>query len=359
MSHYETRLEADKAQIRDRVAALGRAVSGAIAGSVAALLAGDHARSYDIMLDDLAINRDVRALDKLCHGFVARHLPSAGHLRFISSVMRLNVALERIGDYAKTIAREAVHLHVKVPDDVRASVEALGGEAVSILDQAVKAFIDGDVELARGIRPQAKAFGRSFDAVHRQIVATKRDLPVADLLAITDIFTKLDRVSDQAKNIGEEALFAITGETKAPKVYRILFVDARNTMVSPLAEAIARKAFPDSGLFASAGWSAGEALAAEVAEVAGELGLDLGAFRPQKLTREVRALDIYHVVVGLGANTRAQIGELPFATIYQEWPVPSLDGTDGATRARLREICHGLSVQIRDLMVRLRGEDAA
>ena len=69
-----------------------------------ALLTRDRELAAEVILGDLPINREVRAIDALCHAFVARHLPSAGHLRFVSSVLRLNVELERIGDYAVTIA---------------------------------------------------------------------------------------------------------------------------------------------------------------------------------------------------------------------------------------------------------------
>lgn len=358
MSHYERRLEADKGNIRDAIARIGKAVASAVEEAVAALLERDVARSYAVMLGDLPINRAVRALDQSCHAFVARHLPSAGHLRFISSVMRLNVALERVGDYAVTISREAAQLQGKLPEDVRTSIKEMGEEAVSILREALTAFVEMDAALARGIRPQAKAFGRDFDAAHRALIAEKDSLRTEDLIATIGILTKLDRVSDQAKNIGEEALFAVTGETKPPKVYLVHFVDARNTMVSPLAEAIARKAYPGSGEYTSGGWRAGEKLAPEAAEVAADLGLELTGFKPQPTPTGPRDLDRFHVIVGLGPNTRQHLGELPFSTIYQEWTLPSLDGANGATRARLREIAQALSAHIGDLMVQLRGEDA-
>ena len=54
-----------------------------------ALLTLDRDLAYATVLGDKPINREIRELDRLCHAFVARHLPSAGHLRFVSSVLRL------------------------------------------------------------------------------------------------------------------------------------------------------------------------------------------------------------------------------------------------------------------------------
>ena len=52
----------------------------------------------------------------------------------------------------------------------------------------------------------------------------------------------------------EDAIFAATGETKAPKKYRVLFVDRRAETYGPLAVALGRRAFPESASFSFAGW---------------------------------------------------------------------------------------------------------
>ncbi|MCA9525180.1 MAG: hypothetical protein KC549_02645 [Myxococcales bacterium] len=357
MSHYERRLEADRAQIRDRVAAIGQRVEDAVREAAAALLAGDHARCYRVILGDMPINREVRSIDAACHAFVARHLPSAGHLRFISSVLRLNVALERVGDYAVTICREAVQLEAPPPDAARQAIEELATEGTEVLHEAMRAFVAGDAERARDVKTKAKVFGRNYEDLYRALVAQEGSRSLKDLFAILAVFHRLDRVSDQAKNVCEEAIFQVTGETKAPKTYRVLFLDARNTLVSVLAEAIARKAFPQSGLYDSAGFSPGEALAPEAISMAAELGIDLGGIAPTPLRVGPKALDRYHVIVGLAPGTRAALGELPFNVIYQEWSLPGLDG-DGPVEPRVRALCRQLSAEVRELMVTLRGEEA-
>ena len=97
MSHYEERLEQYLTRIITTVRDLGERVEVAVDRAVRALLTSDHDLSSAVIVGDLPINRDVRNLDRLCHVFVARHLPSAGHLRLVSSVLRLNIAIERTG----------------------------------------------------------------------------------------------------------------------------------------------------------------------------------------------------------------------------------------------------------------------
>ena len=110
MSHYKARLERDLDRIRGDLAAIADQVQDAVKVAVHVLLGADHDKASACILGDLPINRAVRRLDRACHGFIAVHLPSAGYLRRASSVMRINTALERIGDYAVTICREAVQL---------------------------------------------------------------------------------------------------------------------------------------------------------------------------------------------------------------------------------------------------------
>ncbi len=118
MSHYEERMQRDLDEIRDRVAEIGSQVETAVRSAVEALLSRDVAAAAEIVLADHSINRATREVDALCHVFVARHLPSAGVLRTISSVLRLTVGLERVGDYAVTIGRETAQLDSAVPETI-------------------------------------------------------------------------------------------------------------------------------------------------------------------------------------------------------------------------------------------------
>ena len=132
MTHYEERLEQDLARLREGVAAVGEKVQKALDNAVRALLERDHELAYSTVLGDMPINRDVRGIDRRCHVFVARHLPSSGHLRFVSSVMRLNVALERIGDYAVAISREAVQLTDAPPSTVARDIDQPNAPAIVV-----------------------------------------------------------------------------------------------------------------------------------------------------------------------------------------------------------------------------------
>jgi len=357
MGHYEQRLEADKTHIRDRVAAVGERVRQAVAVSVKALLEGDHETSYAVILGDLPINREIRSIDARCHAFVARHLPSAGHLRFVSSTMRMTVALERVGDYAVTISREAVQLSAPPPESIASHIRELAVQASDMLRDAMRAFVEEDADLARETKPLAGSVHRSYDRIFRSLVAEGESRSLKDLFAMLAVFNRIERVSDQAKNICEETLFSIAGETKPPKVYQILFLDDDNTLLGPLATAIARKSFPSSGSFHTAGHAPGQARSQALDAIADELGLELEPFAPKPLPTAAE-LAKYHVIVALCPGIREHLSEIPFHTVFLAWDDAIGNVPRDANPAGLTDLSRRLVPQIRELMVTLRGEDA-
>ena len=196
MTHYEERLEKDLATIRKRVKAMATRIETALSNSVHAVITGDRETANSTILGDLPINRETREIDGLCHVFVARHLPSAGHLRFVSSVLRLNVELERIGDYAVAIAREAVQLSSPPPASVQRDIDLIGDQVKGIFTQAMKAYNEGNAELARGTKGMAAQVERTFQNVFSDLLeeGEKKTRPIQDLFALLLIINRLGRV---------------------------------------------------------------------------------------------------------------------------------------------------------------------
>ena len=140
MSHLEERLERDLEEIRDHMALMADKVDKAIADAIYAFQHGDLKLANQVVLRDLPINRSSRKIDKLCHAFIALHLPSAGHLRLLSSVIRANIIIERIGDYAVTIAREAIQLESVLQGHISHDLERVSAEVRLVLGQAIMSF---------------------------------------------------------------------------------------------------------------------------------------------------------------------------------------------------------------------------
>ena len=357
MSRYEARLERDLSNLKEKLAGLTQSVEEALTDAVGALLTGDDELAYTVVLSDLPINRASRELDRLCHSFIAVHLPAAGHLRLVSSMMRVNLEQERIGDYASTICRESVQLERRPTGDLARDVEAIASQSQRMLAQANETFGSGDAERARATMGMSDQVGRSFHVAFERLVASGQQLSSKDLLAYLVIFRSLLRVAHQAKNVCEEATFAATGKPKAPKIYRILFLDEDNAILGPMAQAIARKNYPGSGEYDSAGRQAAAALEDRLVGFLSERGMDPGDLTPTTLSLSEDELADYHVIVSLQGPLKSYVDPVPFHTVALDWPVgkpPTDDGDGEEYEAIYREI----AVRVSDLMETLRGEEA-
>ncbi len=120
--------------------------------------------------------------------------------------------------------------------------------------------------------------------------------------------------------------------------------------LTQLAEALARQTFPSSGRYYSAGWAPAAALPDALFAAADAAGLDLEGAEPSPLASGLDPLDPFHVVVALDSGALERLGPLPYSTVFLQWII-----AEGSTEARMRE----LASRVRDLMLALRGRDAA
>lgn len=352
-SHYEERLQRDLDWIGELVGIVGNHLTKHLHDSVRAVLTVDKQLAAETVIADYTINRQTRELDRLCHAFVARHLPSAGHLRYVSSVLRLNIALERIGDYSTTISRTAAQLTEAPPSTVIRDIEMMAEQARRALTDSLKSFQDRDVSLAQTTLTAAAQFAPYFDRVFDDLVgeATAKTRPAKDLFGLMATFNRLERVIHQAKNVCEEAVFVVTGQAKGEKVFRLLYVDETNGGASQIAEHFTRKAFPNSGTYESAGWQPAEQISADYKTFADTVGIDLSKSWPTALESRREQLDQYDLVIALGPDSAKNLPRLPFHTTALQW--------DLEVNAAPEEIYRQLTPRIRELMEQLRGEQAS
>ena len=357
MPLYEERLTKDLARIRDEVATLGAAVKTAQRNAVHATLAGDRKLANQTVLGDKPINRRTREINRLCYAFLAVHLPGAGHLRQIASILRLVNELERIGDYAVTIAREALQLPHLPEGIIRQEVEEMAERAQTCLEQSMLAFNEKNPDLARdtlALASQAKMKdGVVFaDLIHESENHLEKIQYLFDVLIIS---SRLKRICDRAKNICEETLFTVTGESEKQRLYKVLFLDPQNNCQSQIAEAVARKTFPNHGEYDSAGRGNGD-ISPGLLHFLESQGLVFGPLKSKVLEPDDERVGSYDVIVSLQGPMGDYLPQQPFRTVFLEWDVgqpPALtEGAEEQYLAMYREI----TARVRDLMETLGGE---
>ena len=340
MSHYEERLERDLHLIRERLRTLGASLEEALQRSVTSLMTLDRPLAYETILGDQRINREAKEIDRLSHAFVARHLPSAGHLRFVSSVLRINIALERIGDYAVTICREAARLTEPPSGIVARELALLSGVAQKSLHQSLQAFEKQDPGLARTARQLSSGLGRTYDQIVYEL-ATQVDqkrVTGLDSFALLLVLNRLSRVCDQAKNICEETLFVCTGQEKKPKSFKILFVDRGMSGWAHLAEALGKRDFSSRARYSCASLETPAELSLALASFMTGEGLPVLGYRPVTAGLDFETLNDFDIVISLEAGLTESLGSLPYHTVFLEWPLDGVVPEGEFTEETLRSV---------------------
>lgn len=353
-SHLEQRLENDMNTIRSRVIEQARNVQTGVNDAVRALQTGNHELAYATILNDHPINRTMREIDRLCHKFIAVHLPSGAHLRLLSSIIRVNIELERMGDYAVVIAREAIQLNTPPEGTMSREIDRLAAESLLMLKQAIDSFEELNAELARSTMVIVKSMEYNMDVIYDEIAQNNQKQNIKNTLALFVIFTQLKRVADQAKNLCEDTVFAVTGEQKAAKVYNILFIDEDNSTLSQLAETIARKNHPDICHYRSAGRTPSAHISPNLISFLDSMSVDSSDLSTSGLDDiSHQEISQQHVIISLQGDVSSYIEQIPFHTNVLQW-----DMSSESENQDMENLYRTLALHIKDLLGLLLGEEA-
>jgi len=350
---YEERLERDLTRIQKKMAGMSFLVGQALENAVTALIKRDHELAYAIILEDNCINRGFEEINQLCYGFVARHLPSAGHLRRISSILRLNIEMERVGDYAVTICRETVQFSKPYNKEILRDIEQMSNESLHILHLAFKAFNKENTALAESTMGLSDRANITFINAYHNLTNEKAhtNWSLRELLGLFVVYYEFERISDQAKNICEATLFAVKGELKKQKIFHILFLDEENHCQSQMAEFFAKKAFPKSGRYFSAGLKPAEELDPQFVSFMDSCGIEMTGIKPKSMDM-IPKLDRFDLIVSLQGPIKSYISKVPFHTSVLQWNVapPLSEIVDDRIEEHLNNVYKTILVNIRILM---------
>jgi len=355
-SHLEESLQRDIDLIRGQISEMAGLSERALKASVQALIERNRQLAYSVILRDRYIDELETELDRLCLEFLVRHQPVAGDLRFVFATIMINHELERVGDYAESIARQVLVVSKLDFQPPFGKFTELGDLSVHMLRDAVQSFLHGDAELASRTIPieeRANSMRNSISADLKEL-SEMATFPSAMVGPLMTIARRLERVTDQAKNVCEEVLYMCTGEFakhKGAEEFRILFVDSHNECLSQMAEGLGKSLRLPKFVFSSAGITPQSVDAGTVEFMAGK-GIDISR-QTCKSLEQVSQWERYHVIIALGAQARDALPAHSLKTILFTWALqdPSqIEGAPEARRAAFELAYQSLGSQIRELV---------
>jgi phosphate transport system protein len=355
-THLERSLQRDIDHIRAKVREMAALAEGALREGLQALEKKNRVLAYSVILRDQRIDELEKEVDRLCLEFIVRQQPVAGLLRLAYATIRINLELERVGDYAEAIARQVLKLssmNVDVPSERFAEIAGL---SIPMLHDAVEAFASQDVELARATAEKEERVDALKRKLNADLMRLSREdhLPFEALNALMMIARHYERVSDQASNICTEVLYMCTGEYnrhKGTEASRLVFVGQHNACRSQMAEAIANSLNQPHFVFASAGLAPTAVDARALRFLEGK-GLDVAKLASKALD-QIPNIEHYHIIVALAPEATKAFPKAPTKVVCLEWNVPdpsNVRGTPAEIEATYEATYRALRLNIEDLV---------
>lgn len=348
--------------IRAKLLAMVALDERALTRAFQAFLTRDRQLAYSVILRDQEVDALETELDRLCVEFIIRHQPAAGNLRFVYSASKVAGQLERVGDYAESIARQVVlvsHLPLEIPKD---RFHEIANLAIPMLHNAVHAFVDKNPDLARTTMASEPRVNQVRDDLSDELLEWREEgrLPLEALSPLLTVARRYERVSDQATNICEEALYFATGEylRHMPREgFRVLFVDDANSCLSRMAEVIGNALGAKKFWFGSAGLAAGAADPRTVWFLS-EKGFDISHQSSRSASQALQS-EACQIMVALSKEAEKAFPQRPTKVLGLQWAVPDPSkarGTPEEIRAEYENAYQSLSHHIRDLVHAIIGD---
>lgn len=329
MAHFEETLQRAIDLIRGKVLEMTGMAERALKDSVRALQENNRQIAYSIILRDQQIDELEKEIDRLCLEFILKQQPVAGHLRFVYATIKINAEVERIGDYAESIARQILKLSAlnqKMPVD---RLVEIAGISIPMFHDAIQSFLKQDGEKAQRTMAHEEEVDQLRNAINAELfqMRTENRIPLEALTPLMTIARRFERVSDQAKNICEEVLYMCTGEYvkhKGTEAYRICFLDGENSLLSQLAEGIGNSLAQPKFVFSSAGLNP-QPIDPEVVRFLKEKGQDISKQKSKSID-QIPHLEFYQIFVALTPEARRRLpSNLPNKIVILEWAIPGAE----------------------------------
>ncbi len=208
--------ESEIQHVKDEVLMLGSMVEEAILNTVEALKMRDIKASEEILNADKLINKKRFDIENKLMILIATQQPMAHDLRLLASTLEIISELERMGDYAKGIARINIRMGDEPLLKPLIDIPRMAQISTSMLHRALTAFVNEDVAVARSIPDEDDEVDALYQQIYRELItfmiADPRTIDRANFLLWAA--HNLERLADRVTNICERTIFVATGELK-------------------------------------------------------------------------------------------------------------------------------------------------
>ena len=217
--HTVKAFDADIGQLRGLISQMGGLAEDAIAQAMRALQRNDAEGASRVRADDKAIDAIEAEVERLAVQIIALRAPMANDLREVVAALKIASVIERIGDYAKNIARRVPLLESETRIEPISVVPAMASMAREMVRESLDAFARRDPDAALRVCESDKALDDFYDSIFRVLITYMAENPktISQVAHLLFVAKNLERIGDHATNVAEMVYFAATGSRLAER----------------------------------------------------------------------------------------------------------------------------------------------
>jgi phosphate transport system protein len=207
-------LDRELREIKDAVLRMGSLVERQILAALQALIDHDAVAAQAVMAGDARVNEVQREVEAQVATTIATQQPVARDLRFLLALDRVTYELERIGDHATSVAKQARKLAPMAPLEGYLGLPRMASTAADLVHGVLAALVDVDQDGARAVAARDDEIDELYHATFDDVLRLMRQDPENVEPGTRILFAAhyLERIGDRVTNIAEDVVFLATGQ---------------------------------------------------------------------------------------------------------------------------------------------------
>lgn len=213
--HISSAYDRDLEGITTLIMQMGGLVEEAILKAVKSLADRDTELAEEVREGDKSIDALEIQINDEAARTIALRAPVSKDLRSVITVLRLAASLERIGDYAKNIAkRTSVLVEMNSVNGSDAALRRMAREVEQMLRDTLDAYLRGDAELAEDVRQRDQEVDQMYNALFREFLTFMMEDPrnITPCMHLHFMAKNIERMGDLTTNMAEQVIYLVTGE---------------------------------------------------------------------------------------------------------------------------------------------------
>jgi len=200
--------------LKEKLLYEGALVEKAIKNAIKALLDRDSVLAEKVISEDDVINAKEVEIDEFCLKLLALRQPAARDLRFITTAIKINYDLERIGDMAVNMCERVLELNQEPQLKPYIDLPKMAETVQMMVKESLDAFVKEDVELALKVTKDDEVVDCLHDQIFRELLTfMMQDMKnISRATRLLFISKYLERMADHAVNIAELVIFMVEGK---------------------------------------------------------------------------------------------------------------------------------------------------